>query len=381
MSGYTPPRCSKPRCRERAVARRLCRKHYQAAWKAGAFKNAPIRRTSAPQVCPPDHKHGTNRVCYVQHQCRCSPCRDTNRAHGSARNKAIAYGRYDNGLVDVTPVRDHLTALVEFGLGYKRIGDLAGLPTHVPRNVLWGRQTPGPRYGELPKRIKRENAEKLLAVQPLIEHLSGGAPVPARASMHRLNTLIAFGYSQNRLATMIGWHSSNLAALRLRYETAAAAGNDLTAKVNASTHRAIADLYERLALTPPTPTEHRDRISVARARRMGAERGWPLPMDWASVDDDFDRRTPPLRSDRDPNLVAGGLDDGAVQQALHGDPSRLGPAERREVIRRLHARRLTDPEIATMLRMPTRSVFRIRHEELRLPANVNAARQLVEHAS
>lgn len=363
MGGYTRHTCTRTGCSDPVVARKLCRKHYQTAWKAGQFKNQPNpHRTPAPQVCPPEHKHAVNRTCYVQHQCRCDPCRDANRDRYRARSKAIAYGRYDTGLVDATPVREHVLKLAEVGIGYKRLAELAGIGITAARSVLWGRQEPGPRYGEIPKRIKRETAEKILAVQPTLENLAGGMPVPARPTVRRIEALIAFGYSQNRIANLMGWHSGNLAALRHRYGLAVAAGDHTLAKVNAATHRLIADIYEQHCLVPPPATDKYARISVNRSRRLGREKGWPLPMDWAAVDDDFDTDDPPTRSTTDPWLAQTDPDDVdeiAVQRAVEGHRTSLTPAEFRAAVLELHRQGNVRSSIATTLRCNTYRVQQV----------------------
>ena len=37
-------------------------------------------------------------------------------------------------------------------------------------------------------------------------------------------------------------------------------------------------------------------LPLSRARNIGAQRGWPLPMDWEAFDNDFDRPTNIQRS-------------------------------------------------------------------------------------
>lgn len=289
--------CSIKGCTDEVVGRRLCRKHYQAAWKAGDFTNAPLEpRKRDRKVCPPEHKHATSSTCYIQHQCRCDPCMDEHSARERRRTKLKAYGRYDRGVVDAGPVREHMLVLAEYGIGYKRAAALAGIGVTAARTLIWGRQEPGPRYGELQKHVKRETAEALLAVQPVLENLAAGASTPARATVRRIQALIAFGWSQSKLADELGMLHTNLSTLRLRYERAAARGRGAQVRVHAGTARAVAALYDRLSVTPPPELEWRDRIAASRARNMGAEKGWALPMDWEACDDDFDRMQPVRRS-------------------------------------------------------------------------------------
>lgn len=169
--------CTHAGCRERSVARRLCRKHYQAAWKAGelgAHEKLPPRVKKHGYVCPLDHKHAQSTTCYIQHQCRCDDCVTDHSARAQRRGRLKAYGRFDTGLVDADPVREHILMLGEFGIGYKRVAQLAGVGITGVRTLIWGRQDPGDRYGEIPKRVTREKAERILAVRPTVENLEIG---------------------------------------------------------------------------------------------------------------------------------------------------------------------------------------------------------------
>src|SRR5690606_30501206 len=139
------------------------------------------------KICPPEHKHSESGTCYVHHRCRCTDCSAAIVAAETRRRKDKAYGRYDTGLVDVTEVREHVLMLVEFGIGYKRVAMLAGYRSSTPvRTIIWGRQDPGPRFGEMQKRVKRETAEKILAIQPVIENLAPGQSIPATGTHRRI---------------------------------------------------------------------------------------------------------------------------------------------------------------------------------------------------
>jgi DNA-binding CsgD family transcriptional regulator len=54
------------------------------------------------------------------------------------------------------------------------------------------------------------------------------------------------------------------------------------------------------------------------------------------------------------------LDEIAIERAMHGDPVRLRPTERVEVVRRLTARKLSTNQIADRLGITPRTVSRIR---------------------
>ncbi|WP_454112807.1 hypothetical protein [Microbacterium maritypicum] len=335
--------CTHPGCRKRSVARRLCHAHYQAAWKAGELgqhvKLPP--REKAPTRCPESHKHAAASTCFIQHQCRCTPCVEAHNARERNRKKQKAYGRFDTGLVDADPVREHVLALGEFGIGYKRVAELAGVGVTGVRTLIWGRQDPGDRYGEIPKRVTREKAEKILAVQPTIENLGARQPVPARSTHRRVQALVARGWSISKVARELGWTVANFHAMMHR-DT-----------VGAATHRAVAELYERLWDVEPPRATHRDKIAYTRALGFAKQRRWLPPLAWDDIDQDEE---PPVPDEE------GGIDEMAVELAIAGDVVRLTPEERREAVRRLHASRWSDKRIAETIRCSDKTVLRIRDE-------------------
>jgi hypothetical protein len=355
MSGVR--RCSRPGCTDRVVGRRLCRKHYQAAWKAGDFTNAPLEpRKKALRVCPPDHKHDGSATCYIQHQCRCIPCRDKHSAMERSRKKAKAYGRWDTGLVDAEPVREHMMLLAEFGLGYKRVAVIAGIGTTAARTLIWGRQDPGPRNGELQKHVKRETAAAVLAVRPDVANLADGARMPSRGAQRRLQALMARGWSQSKLAGLVDVSPQNFQKL-LKQEW-----------MTAGRHRTIAALYEEIWDQEPPRGEWRDKIAYSRSVNYAKVRRWLPPLAWDDIDNDVE---PPVAEAEE-----GAVDEMAITLAVMGERVRLTPLERREAIRRLNAMHLDDTVIAQRVRLDKRNVLRIR-QELGIAAAVGADRQVV----
>lgn len=269
--------CTQDGCEKRTVARRLCGTHYQAAWKAGELgqhQKLPPRPKKHDYQCPPDHKHAAASTCFIQHQCRCTPCVDAHNARERNRNRQKAYGRFDTGLVDAEPVRQHVLALIEFGIGYKRIAALAGVGITGVRSLVWGRQDPGPRYGEIPKRVAREKAEKILAVQPVIDNLGSRRSVPALGTHRRIRALVARGWSLSKVAGMLGIEIGNFWALLNRTH------------VGAGTHRRMAEIYEtHWNVEPPHDTWH-EKAAYTRALNYAKRRGWLPPLAWDDIDTD-----------------------------------------------------------------------------------------------
>lgn len=237
--------------------------------------------------------------------------------------------------------------LAEFGLGYKRVAKLAGIGVTPVRNLIWGRQDAGPRYGEMQKRVKRETAEAILSVRPVIENLAGGQVIPARGVHRRVQALVARGWSQSKIGARLGIDPGNFWSLMT------------SATVTVRRHREVAALYEELWNVEPPHSDHRDKIAYSRAVTYAVKRRWLPPLAWDDIDNDIE---PPIPADEE-----SAIDEMAVELALLGEGVRLSPEERREAVRRLHSRKWSDKRIGDTLHCADRTVLRIR-EELGLAA-------------
>lgn len=270
--------CTNDGCENKSVARRLCRAHYQAAWKAGELsqhvKLPP--RTRQRTRCPETHKHAGASTCYIQHQCRCDECAAAHTARERTRGKLKAYGRFDTGLVDAEPARAHVLELGEFGIGYKRVAQLAGVSVTGVRTLVWGRQDPGPRYGEIPKRIAREKADRIMAVEATIANLGDGAKISALGTHRRIKALVTQGWSLSKLARRMDMEVANFWSMLSREQ------------VIASTHRRMCDIYEELWDQKPPHNEWRSRGAYTRSVHYAKRRGWLPPLTWDDPDTDPD---------------------------------------------------------------------------------------------
>lgn len=268
--------CTHPGCDRRPVARRLCRAHYQAAWKSGTLgvheKQPP--RVKDPKICPPDHKHGGSLTCYNLHQCRCVACSKHRHDHDLRVKKDKAYGRYNNGLVDVAPVREHVLMLAQYGIGYKRVAQLAGFKSSTPvRTIVWGRREPGPRFGELQKRVKRETAERIMAIKPTLANLADGARIPAHGTRRRIQALATRGWSLSKLAIMMGMNLTDFWWVLRRDH------------VTVGTHRRMAAVYENLWDQEPPHDDWHTKTVYSRSVHHAKRHGWLPPLAWDDIDD------------------------------------------------------------------------------------------------
>lgn len=268
--------CTREGCEKRSTARRLCAAHYQAAWKAGELGQhqklppRPRKRTR----CPADHKHASAATCFIQHQCRCTPCVEAHNARERRRVKLKAYGRFDSGLVDADPVREHILMLSEYGIGYKRVAELAGVGVTGVRTLIWGRQDPGPRFGEIPKRVAREKAEKILAVEAIVENLGARQPIPSTGAHRRVQALVTRGWSLSKIAGRLDMQIANFWKVMK------------SDRIGAGLHRRIAELYDELWDQTPPHEEWHDAAAYTRTLNYAKKKGFLPPLAWDDIDTD-----------------------------------------------------------------------------------------------
>lgn len=232
-------------------------------------------RNRAPRITRPCthggiHTHGT-RVAYVKDRCRCEDCTTASRIAEQKRRRARLYG-IDAGLADAQPIRDHLAILSEAGVGYKRASELAGVSLTVVQTILY--HHPDRPHAGPAKRVKRDTAEKLLAVQPVLENARDHTPVQSRGAARRIQALVARGWSQAKLAERAGITDQRMRPI-LDGTPAAA-----------RTVRAINALYEELWDQAPPEATHRERVAASRARNRAAQLGWVPPAAWDDIDHD-----------------------------------------------------------------------------------------------
>lgn len=177
--------------------------------------------------------------------------------------------------------------------------------------------------------------------------------ISSLGAQRRLQALIRQGWSQKKLAARLGVPPQRVYQL-LREAT-----------MSPRTHQAIADVFDELWDKEPTRATTPQLIAYNRTVRYGAARGWARPLDW----DDIDNDAAPAHVARPNDEV----DDMAVELAVLGESVRLTPAERRAAVRILHGYGLTDPDIANRLACSDRTVLRIRHGELHLPAHTETS--------
>jgi len=151
--------------------------------------------------------------------------------------------------VDAAPLRRHLVALRDAGLGYGRIAALTGYHPETISNISRGKR----------QRTTAEVAAKILAIQVPSAVRPTLCMVPAIGTQRRLRALVAFGYSNMAIAGRLGIDNSALG--RIHRQT------QLTAQM---AHKVDA-VFRELQLVPGPNL---------RARRRGLRLGWPLPLAW-----------------------------------------------------------------------------------------------------
>ncbi|MFE6853458.1 hypothetical protein ACFVDH_22040 [Streptomyces sp. NPDC057674] len=159
----------------------------------------------------PEREHGTY-ARYKLDACRCYPCAAAASAYNINRERAIAYGRWQP-YVDAEPVRQHASALGEFGIGYKRVAALAGLSPSVVSVLLFGSKT---RNRPPSKGVRHQTAQRILAIEPTLDNLGAAVLLDATGTHRRLQALAVAGWPHAHLARALGMSPGNFGAFLRR---------------------------------------------------------------------------------------------------------------------------------------------------------------------
>jgi transcriptional regulator with XRE-family HTH domain len=298
--------------------RHSCRKHEEAMVRSAIAAEREAKVDREPKPClhkQANHQHGT-RACYVLDKCRCLPCAAANSNAESERERQKAYGRY-NKYVPAGPVREHVAELQAAGMGLKTIIKRSGVPSGTMTKLVYGIRKDGVEIRPPARRVLRETAEKLYALDPAFAdlELADGTAVPIEPYRTKVRALVALGWSQSKLAERMGIQRSNFRITR-----------DEETHIRVSTAKAVDALFRELAMTLPPEDEWRDKIAASRARGYAARNGWlpPLALDDLDMEEADD--------------AGGDIDEVAVMRRIAGDRSvRLTRAEKWELVRRWQA--------------------------------------------
>ena len=201
-------------------------------------------------------RHGTN-VAYVIDRCRCDECRRANREYERARIRRNLYGT--SLFVPAQPVREHVRRLMAAGFSEDEIERAADIDDKVIEALLrkhW-------RTGKPVNRMKRENAERILAVRHRKPKL--GTRVDATPMRQMVLDLMAMGYS-------VSWIAESIGVLRTNFDPLTAT------QVRLSTLLKVKRLWDSTT-EPRTGATRNERASISRARNeaarwMRSDGGW-----------------------------------------------------------------------------------------------------------
>lgn len=336
--GYTAT-AKTPGMADYALRRHSCDQHRTRL--ARAARVAARQAASGPeQPCTHNgrHPHG-HRNRYVIDKCRCRPCRDSAAEYERMRTRQAAYGLWQP-YVDAQPVRDHVNALRAQGMGWKRVAEVAGIEPSVLWKILYGARTRG--MGPS-KRVRETTAQRLLAVRL---DLRAGAYIDGTGTRRRLQALFSLGWSQSRIATLMGMEARNLGTVIHDRR-----GGRVTAATAAKARALYDDMWDRL----PPSSGRWEKVAIANAKRAALRHGWLPPLAW---DDDTidDPGASPAVPEDDTDI-----DPIAVARAIAGDPPpTMTRSERAEAVRQMHESGLTAQQVGERLRVSARTTLRDR---------------------
>jgi DNA-binding Xre family transcriptional regulator len=241
-------------------------------------------------------------------ECPMLPCRDAHNERQRNRRRMIAYGRWEP-LVDAKPVRRHVRKLLARpDWSMDKLAAASGVSRGVLNALLYPR-------GVMPvsARIRVENAQALMNVQPDLDAYVEWALVDGVGTQRRLLALHAVGWPLRRLDELVGLTRSSVQRI---------VGGGVE-QVRASTARTVRDVYN--AYWDKNPAAHGvTPVIVRRTRNQAALRGCYGPLCW----DDMSIDDPRAKPRRGGGAESAGVDGAAVNRALRGDKVPLSAFER-----------------------------------------------------
>lgn len=195
------------------------------------------------------HPRGTA-ACYKAHRCRCDDCSQAEAVRAKRARHAATTGR--PARVAAGPVRDHLAALAESGMGKAEMERRSGISRVCLLRIERGSVA----------RVSRHTAVAVMAVSPAPISEQPVGIVDATGTGRRLWALMAIGWSQRELARRLSTSPSQVERLR-RHPTC-------TARMRSLVSALYSDLWDQ------RPPAH----AASRARNLAAAHGSPPPMAW-----------------------------------------------------------------------------------------------------
>lgn len=209
-------------------------------------------------------RHAPSAGCYQRCKCRCDYCKRAQSRYTKQRRVRLAQGI--NDLVDATPAREHVEALMAAGMSHGTIAVAAGMPNSGLQALLGLKAN-----AKQIRRMHRRTVARILAVRyaPTI----GSTRVDATGTRRRLQDLALRGFAAAEVGSHAGIERQTIIDVRQ--------GRRKT--VRRETAEAIARTHVALRGRAPTSTALANRAAVVTlARRSG----------WAPVAayDDIDNR-------------------------------------------------------------------------------------------
>lgn len=341
ICGFTGTYASQPMAEHHhnrhSCAKQLRRREIAQA-RAARAESGPKRNCRHPRA---KHQHGT-RAAYVRDQCRCRGCTIANTAASNQMHRERAFGRWAP-YVDATPARQHIQVLRDVGIGVDQIAKLAGLSSSHLRGMIYPSSRGKPPF----QKVRRETAERILAVPAEDTSRAANSHVDATGTRRRLQALVTVGWAQAWLARELHRSPANLR-------------RSMTSEsVTARTAQLVTDMYERLWDAPPPRQSIAQRNASDAARAHATQHRWLPPLAWDDIDEDPD----PAPDQPDISGDDSDLDEIAIERAITGDTRvRLTHAEQIEVVRRMSERGRSIRTIAELLSTSKRTVSRHRRQ-------------------
>lgn len=184
---------------------------------------------------------------------------------------------------DAEPIRQHVRMLAENGISIAKTGKLANIHPRTMAHLMYGSPSNSHR-GKLPpaRRVKRETANKLLAIKPSLDNVSAGSRsnVDSAITLRKLQAMMAMGWSLQAIGQMLDppmdqsniWKTTQKNVCR------------------ATTALAMRNLFDKYWDRRPPHRTTNEKALYYRALRHAESNGYVTAMAWDDIDDINERK-------------------------------------------------------------------------------------------
>lgn len=184
----------------------------------------------------------------------------------------MVYAELSPRWADAEPVREHVKLLSSYGISYKQVRKLTGMPNSTMMHLMYGQPSCG-----LPpsRRIRRSMHDNVLSVRPTLDLCSPRGNIDSTITRRKLRALVAMGFSMSVIGTMLKSPLDKTNVAKFFKRTRCRAWRAIE----------IRDLFDKYWDQRPLYFTNAEKAVYFRVLRYAESQGFVTAMSWEDIDD------------------------------------------------------------------------------------------------